>query len=51
MTHCHFLPHEDVGCMKVVWFKCPSLGANNQTGPCPGFTFPVPGTVPDPLVD
>ena len=39
--------HEDVGCMKTVWFKCPTLDADKQGGPCPNFTFPVPGTVPD----
>ncbi|KAI8477153.1 MAG: hypothetical protein J3K34DRAFT_455469 [Monoraphidium minutum] len=46
VSHCHFLMHEDVGCMKVVWYKCPTLDADKQSGPCPNFTWPVPGTLP-----
>lgn len=35
------------GCMKVVWIKCPTQDKDNQVGPCPGFTYKVPGDVPD----
>ncbi|KAF8065746.1 yipf1 [Scenedesmus sp. PABB004] len=40
VMHCHFLQHEDIGCMKVVWYKCPTLAEDKQAGPCPNFTFP-----------
>ncbi|KAF8065748.1 hypothetical protein HT031_002808 [Scenedesmus sp. PABB004] len=45
VMHCHFLQHEDIGCMKVVWYKCPTLAEDKQAGPCPNFTFPIPGGV------
>lgn len=40
-----FLQHEDRGCMKAVWFKCPSTPDCFQTVICPGFEFPVKGDV------
>ena len=42
--HCHSLQHEDVGCMKVLRYSCPGR-ADPQPRVCPGFKFPVPGTV------
>jgi FtsP/CotA-like multicopper oxidase with cupredoxin domain len=44
LMHCHFLSHEDLGCMKVVQFKCPGFGdVQPAAGRCPGFSFPVKG--------
>ncbi|KAI8476534.1 MAG: hypothetical protein J3K34DRAFT_463838 [Monoraphidium minutum] len=46
VMHCHFLQHEDSNCMKVVLYQCPGFnGTQPSDGLCPGFTFPVPGTV------
>ncbi|PSC67257.1 HAD-superfamily subfamily IIA hydrolase [Micractinium conductrix] len=44
VMHCHSLQHEDVGCMKVLRYSCPGR-ADPQPRVCPGFKFPVPGTV------
>lgn len=46
VMHCHYLMHEDLGCMKVVLFKCPGFPDDAQPadGECPGYTPPVPGT-------
>ncbi|KAI8476535.1 MAG: hypothetical protein J3K34DRAFT_516425 [Monoraphidium minutum] len=46
VMHCHFLQHEDANCMKVVLYQCPGFnGTQPSDGLCPGFKFPVPGTV------
>jgi hypothetical protein len=45
VMHCHFLNHEDSGCMTVVWYKCPSLPDDQQFGACPGFAWPIPADV------
>ncbi|CAL8462689.1 g2222 [Coccomyxa elongata] len=44
--HCHFLHHEDQGCMKVIKWQCPGHPGNEQPFPCPDFEakgFPVKG--------
>lgn len=43
--HCHFLQHEDTGCMSVVHWHCPSQPSDQQEGPCPGFAWTVPADV------
>lgn len=44
LMHCHFLNHEDLGCMKVVLWKCPGYtNVQPRDGRCPGFEYPVKG--------
>jgi hypothetical protein len=43
--HCHFLHHEDTGCMSVVHWQCPNQPDDQQQGPCPGLSWLVPGDV------
>lgn len=45
LMHCHFLQHEDTGCMSVVHWHCPSQPSDQQEGPCPGFAWTVPADV------
>lgn len=43
LMHCHYLNHEDLGCMKVVQWACPGYpNVQPQNGLCPGFKWPVP---------
>lgn len=45
VTHCHFLMHEDTGCMKIVKWQAPGSPGNRQ--PILSATSwkpPVPGT-------
>ncbi|EFN51649.1 hypothetical protein CHLNCDRAFT_139836 [Chlorella variabilis] len=42
--HCHFLMHEDTGCMKVVKWECPGSPGDRQPGVCCSWEPPVPGT-------
>ena len=44
VTHCHFLMHEDEGCMKVLEYTCPTQTNTTQGPLCPGFAWPVPPT-------
>lgn len=43
--HCHYLQHEDEGCMKIVKWECPGYPGNYQPADCE-FEFPVKGTFP-----
>lgn len=43
VTHCHFLNHEDVGCMRMVEWRCPDGNEVSERGEC-GARMPVPGT-------
>lgn len=47
VVHCHFLQHEDAGCMKVVEWTCPAGSPGDpKTGKCKnGFNPPVKGTL------
>lgn len=46
VLHCHFLQHEDMGCMKVVKYECPGYEGANTEQPldCTNWTYPVKGT-------
>ncbi|KAI8105692.1 hypothetical protein M9434_000274 [Picochlorum sp. BPE23] len=46
VVHCHFLQHEDAGCMKVVEWTCPPGSPGDpKTGMCSsGYDVPVKGT-------
>lgn len=47
VMHCHYLNHEDLGCMKVIQWKCPGYDAvQPASGICTNFKYPVPGAVP-----
>jgi len=43
VTHCHFLNHEDTGCMRVVNWLCPDGYEVSERGVCSA-NMPVPGT-------
>ncbi len=43
VMHCHFLHHEDEGCMKVMEFSCDGA-TGEQPRVCSSYTVPVPGT-------
>ena len=43
VLHCHFLQHEDAGCMKVIKYECPGY-ADPQPKICTNFSYPIPGT-------
>jgi FtsP/CotA-like multicopper oxidase with cupredoxin domain len=46
LMHCHFLNHEDLGCMKVVLWQCPGYNTTQPVnGACPGFKWPVPADI------
>ena len=45
VMHCHFLQHEDTGCMKIVKWQCAKGGGKDpQPDECTGFSFPVKGS-------
>lgn len=46
VVHCHFLQHEDAGCMKVIEWTCPAGSKGDPvTGTCSkGYIPPVKGT-------
>eukprot|EP00889_Picochlorum_renovo_P002848 jgi/Picre1/29878/NNA_005260.t1 len=44
VTHCHFLNHEDGGCMRVIQFVCPAGEDGEDMGTCKA-SMPIPGTV------
>lgn len=44
VAHCHFLHHEDNGCMRVLFAECPGSVPNDQPEVCSNFVFPVKGT-------
>ncbi len=43
VTHCHFLNHEDAGCMRMVNWLCPDGYEVTERGECSA-PMPVPGT-------
>jgi hypothetical protein len=44
----HYLNHEDLGCMKVLQWKCPGYDwVQPASGICTNFKYPVPGAVPN----
>lgn len=43
VTHCHFLNHEDSGCMRVINWLCPDGYEVSERGECSA-EMPVPGT-------
>ncbi|KAL4434367.1 hypothetical protein ABPG75_000808 [Micractinium tetrahymenae] len=44
VIHCHFLVHEDSGCMKMVKWQCPGHSGNEQPEICTSYTAPVAGS-------